>query len=296
MDPSDGKCYGWPVFRHGTIYIPIKDTSFEQAMSIRQELKAKWDSIVAQLTKNSEAFGFDKVEEYQDQEPEAETREGPAILYPPILVSFRGIESQARTSVTVCVSPRHSKIWFRLSFLGSNGSTPSSSKLSQAEVKHFFTYAEDTAKKAVKIYIDTYNEVLQRRIGKTLLGVHTIRVKAIPSDLGQVATLLESGTFRMTSYFDTIKQLGSTRGLLNLTYGHDVSSRDEYEQLAKDYRWIAMNIRDDSDTVGLYSIHHYGDQTDFTGLVHRVSDDPHELSLAAQKFSKELLNDMAPRI
>ena len=295
MNPSDGSCYGWPVFRYGIICMPIEGISFEQAESIRQELLTKWGSIVAKLTVNPEASGFGKVTCLK-QDPESETREGPAALYPPISVTFKDIEGQARTSITVCVSPRHSKIWLRLSFMGSNGNAPSSSQLSQAEVEHFFNCAEDTAKKAVRIYIDTYNEVLQRRTSKTLLKVHTFRFKTIAANMGLTARLLESRTFRMTSCFDTLEQSGSLRGLLKLTYGRDVSSREEYEQLSKDYRWIAMSISDDRDGVGLYSVHHYKDQTDFTGLVHEAGDDADELSRAAQKFSKALLNDIAPRI
>jgi len=268
---------------------------FEKAKTIRQELLDSWNSIKIQLAENPETFGFSGVE-FLREKPKEEALEGPAVRYPEVSVSFKGIKGQARTSITVCVSPRHSKIWFRLSFLGGNGSTQSSNQLNQAAVEHFFNYADDTAEKAVRIYIDTYGKILQCWTGKTLLSAHIIRVRTIPANLMSVATLLKSGTFRVTDYFDTLKQLRPLRGLLNLTYGRDVSSRDEYECLAKDYRWIAVNIREDNDIVGLYSVHHYDGRTDFTGLVHGVSGDPHELSLTAQKFSRELINDIAPKI
>ena len=84
---------------------------------------------------------------------------------------------------------------------------------------------------------------------------------------------------------------------MHLTYGHDIPNYEKCKRLSNDYRWITMNMCNPNFTArGLFSIHHNEDLSDFIGLVHDESEDPQELSLTAQEFSKALINDIAPRI
>jgi hypothetical protein len=290
---TSSNIFGWPVVRYGKICGKIIPLTFEQADSVAKLLKSRFLNLKKELPKKLESFGLESAS-FLDGECDIQYWEGPVVKYPELHFIHNGIPNSASVAVTVCRTPRHSKIWVRISY--GNPRYQNHYKLSYNETETLFELISSACAHVAGFMLSEYQQALEKVVNIKIEEIHTLKIFTCAADLGKAAQDLEDETFVVKDVLGNEAQYGALPQLIEMAYGEKIASLEQYEKNHETYQWIAMTMHEKQSLVGLYAKHHYDQTTNFTGLVHSTSNEASTMSQPSRDFSRRLLRDIAPMI
>lgn len=289
--------FWWPVFRYGVICQLVDgDLSYDKALSIADSLEQDFQDIEKNIFIDPTQFGFTDID-FIDRECRKDKREGRLLHYPDAAVTFSGTRATSGVVFTICRRPRHSKLWLRLSYECDKDKDSLPGRFDVEGLKHFYKISNEVCDLSSIKWLKEYDKVVFQQTGKHVERIHTVIIRTAIADLGTAAKQIEARAFSMQGIFSNLEEYLELPGLLNLTFGEDVSSLQQYEKLSKNTEWISMSVRYKSkNLLGVYSKQHQEGRTILAGFVHAETEKVDEKKELARTFSREFVEDISPSI
>lgn len=274
--------YGCPTFRQGVVFSRISNITKKNFEEICSGLLQKFNFIKHEVSHKPVDFGFNEVindlslpnllEMTAGQDVSTDPfSEGPAVMLPEFSGLMIGNQFVSiRCSISPCVSPHHSKIWVRISYLGD--------KTTFEENRMFFENARFVSNKLINSLQKIYGETLnQQGISENLKREHSIIIKTISKNLEDVVPCIDDESP------ETIKQLEEY--LMRVIPQEDIPGE-----------WIKFTDpnTESGKMTGIYSKYHDNFSTIFSGIVHEPSTD--KCNHYTKEMSKILLQHIASTI
>jgi hypothetical protein len=250
--------------------------------------------MVREIADRPKEFGFSQVH-LNGNKARPIFYEGPAVLYPEFEAKFAEEELIATASVTVCVPPHCSKIWFRISRKDGKNDY----RFDDAQLEDFFSKSTTAAEHVSALLFENYAKALRDcSIDKKLEEIHKIKIEASEADLSNLINLLDKDTFRMSMLLEDEELFRQIAGFLSRTFKKGISEVEAMRPIPREYKWAKLKFcSPEYETIGLYSKHHEDNETSFSGLVHKPSEANEEIVGPISKmFSRKLVQYLSASI
>lgn len=279
-----------PTFRYGLICEMLKTMNVADATKIRGALNKKYKEINSSIRSYFKDSGY-TITKYILDRPENVDFEGPAIKFPKFVAKiYNNIKVEISATATVCLRPKHSKIWVKISYSDDN------KELNTDELNEFMSQAEAICKVLSDIIKTQYEKVLKENgIINSINVVRFLKIETISEDLSRVVPKLELGQIRIEDMLE--KEYELLKWIISRSYKKRVISISDYEEMSSDYKWFRA-YSNCNKYIGIYIKQHNDEmkQTNFIGVVHCPSEDLHKACIGTNELSKKLVNHIAPMI
>ncbi len=189
--------YSLPVYRRGFLLSSQQQVSEDIADQVARRVVEHGDEFLDAFTASTRSAGGTGYRLAKNEETRRHHPDKRIFDFPAVDLRVEPYEIESRSSLTVCVGTRKSKLWTRLTCVGVNEAD--ARELDVSEVKQYFERAEEVAKVALEGLLKIYRKHL------TAVGIkiqqrkpYSFSFRAYNSHSGDVRDLFQKLSYDLT--------------------------------------------------------------------------------------------------